>query len=103
MGVSGPWISIGWPASFKLGNPAAFVSTPRIGLQVSDAVVQNLYPLAPLQRVGLGWLLNQAPPMLAKNTPRMPPMTPTGVSAASINGKRNSALANIAFCPENSR
>jgi hypothetical protein len=43
------------------------------------------------------WLLNQPPPMLAKNTPRMPPMTPIGVSAASMSGKRSSALANTAF------
>ena len=32
--------------------------------------------------------------MLAKNTPRIPPSTPIGVSMASINGKRSSALRN---------
>jgi hypothetical protein len=58
---------------------------------------------SPVQRFGVDWLLNQAPPMPAKNTPRMPPMTPIGVSAASISGNRSSALAKMMFCPANSR
>ncbi len=37
----------------------------------------------------------------AKKTPRTPPMTPIGVSAASMIGKRSSALAKTTFCPRN--
>ena len=38
-------------------------------------------------------LSSPAPPMLAKNTPRMPPRMPMGVAIALISGKRSSALA----------
>jgi hypothetical protein len=50
-----------------------------------------------------GWPSKLPPPRLPKNTPRMPPMTPSGVSIASMNGKRSSALANADFDPRNSR
>jgi hypothetical protein len=38
-----------------------------------------------------------------KNTPRMPPSTPTGVNMASMNGKRSSAFRNADVSPTNSR
>ena len=44
-----------------------------------------------------GWPLKCEPPRLAKNTPRMPPRTPIGVSIASISGKRSSAFDEGAF------
>ena len=43
--------------------------------------------------------VNEPPPMFAKNTPRTPPTTPIGVSAASMMGKRSSALANTVLWP----
>jgi len=73
-----------------------------VGVPLRGADGKKLPP-GPEQRAARGWLSNQPPPMFAKNTPRMPPMTPTGVSAASINGNRSSASANTAFCPENCR
>jgi hypothetical protein len=48
-----------------------------------------------------GLAVEEAPPMPAKKTPRMPPSTPSGVSIASINGKRSSALANAVREPRN--
>ena len=44
-----------------------------------------------------------APPMLKKKVPRMPPISPIGVSIASMRGKRSSALKNAALWPMNSR
>jgi len=57
--------------------------TPQILPRTSPGVTPNL------PRQGEPYL----PPMPAKKTPRTPPITPIGVSAASISGKRSSALA----------
>ena len=64
-----------------------------IGWYTSLLLLVNLKPL----------LSNHPPPTLKKKTPRTPPMTPIGVSIASISGKRSSAFAKTAFWPRNSR
>ena len=87
--------------------PAASVTLPITGVHTIGLLLKNLKvnlgSPQPLPAAADSWSLNQPPPMLAKNTPRMPPMTPIGVNAASISGKRSSAFANTTFCPENCR
>ena len=86
------------------GLPSAPIFTPVATWQFSALLFKNRNVFdSPVQGLVVGWFLNHAPPIPAKNTPRIPPMTPIGVSAASISGKRSSALAKTTFCPANWR
>src|SRR5262245_40591766 len=96
-----------WPVtgSISVTNwPLESVLTPVGTVHDAELLVNSLYELrSPVQGFGEVWLANHAPPTPAKNTPRMPPMTPIGVSAASMSGNRSSALANTVFDPANCR
>ncbi len=72
---------------------AGLGTEPRYGVYVSVLLVAYWY----------GWSLKYAAPVPKKNTPRTPPITPSGVSIASISGKRSSALKKNTLCPVNWR
>jgi hypothetical protein len=87
-----PEISLGGPNTCSI-CPKAFCRKSMTGVITSELDVANWN----------GVLLNDAPPTLKNAVPLMPPMTPMGVSIASISGNRSSAFPKNALWPMNSR